>query len=349
MKICLMMIVKNEENTISRCLESVAPWISQYLIVDTGSTDKTKEKICEAMVGVPGQVFDRQWVNFGHNRTELMALMPDDCDYALLLDADMTVSVKPELFTKVPNSDCLMLRVAGSREYRMPYLVRKGPNYRYVGSTHEYITADQNLSRETFDGFTIHHHADGGSRSDKFERDEKLLKNDLILDPNNSRTHFYLGQTFRDLGRFEEAIASYQKSKELSGWVEERYVSALEAAKLLLILGDQGLALDLFLQAIELNPTRGEAYYYLGKLLNSMKRFRVSSLVLSVAIGWKPSKDILFVERWIENWGLTLEYGVALWWSNDRNKARELFEQLLTVPDLPQDIVSVVHSNIAMC
>ena len=41
----LCMIVKDEEHCIERCLESVAPFIDRYDITDTGSTDKTKEKI----------------------------------------------------------------------------------------------------------------------------------------------------------------------------------------------------------------------------------------------------------------------------------------------------------------
>ena len=349
MKICLMMIVKNEESTIARCLKSISPWISCYLIIDTGSSDRTKDEISKVMAGIPGRLIDRPWVNFGHNRTELIALIPKDCDYALLLDADMTVEVDPQLLTEIPTADIIMLRVAGSAEYRMPYLVKKGPKYHYVGSTHEYLDADRNLSRATFDGFAIHHHADGGSRSDKFERDERLLKTDLINDPNNSRTHFYLGQTLRDLGRLEEALLHYQKSKELSGWVEERYISALESAKILSTIGNTPAALDHYFDAIEINPSRSEAYYYAGKLLNSIKYHRLASLVLSVAMDWKPSNDILFLERWIENWGLSLEYGVALWWSGNREKAKEIFEELLKVADIPHNVLDTVQRNLALC
>jgi len=349
MKICLMMIVKNEESTITRCLTSINQWISEYIIIDTGSTDQTKDKIAEVMAGIPGRIIDQRWVNFGYNRSELVSLIPDTCDYALLLDADMTVEVNSELLGEIPDSDVMMLKVASSHEYRMPYLIKRGAAYRFVGSTHEYLDADRNLSRATFDGFTIHHHADGGSRSDKFERDEKLLRMDLISDPNNSRVHFYLGQTLRDLGKVQESIKHYQKSKELSGWIEERYISALETGKLYSALGDTPAALNQYLHAIELNPSRAEAYYYSGKLFNSIKYYRLAALVLSVAIDWKPSTDILFVERWIENWGLRLEYGVALWWSGNRGNAKEIFEELLDVVDLPQNILDTVHRNLALC
>ena len=41
--ISLCMIVKNEEEVLGRCLESVGPVADEIIILDTGSTDRTKE------------------------------------------------------------------------------------------------------------------------------------------------------------------------------------------------------------------------------------------------------------------------------------------------------------------
>ena len=41
--ISLCMIVRNEENVLARCLESVKDVVDEIIIVDTGSTDRTKE------------------------------------------------------------------------------------------------------------------------------------------------------------------------------------------------------------------------------------------------------------------------------------------------------------------
>ena len=44
-RICLNMIVKNEAPVIERCLASVRPWIDHWVVVDTGSTVGTEERI----------------------------------------------------------------------------------------------------------------------------------------------------------------------------------------------------------------------------------------------------------------------------------------------------------------
>ena len=89
-KICLSMIVKNEERVIRRCLESVLPYIDAWAIVDTGSTDRTMEIIREVMADVDGVLLEREWVdNFGVSRTQaLEAARSSGCDYALVQDAD---------------------------------------------------------------------------------------------------------------------------------------------------------------------------------------------------------------------------------------------------------------------
>ena len=75
-KVTLVMIVKDESRVIERCLASVLPVIDSWVIVDTGSTDDTKEKIKKFFdnVGIPGELHESKWVNFGTNRTEALEL-----------------------------------------------------------------------------------------------------------------------------------------------------------------------------------------------------------------------------------------------------------------------------------
>ena len=49
--LCLNMIVKNEAHVIARCLDSVSPWISHWTIVDTGSSDGTRELVRARLAG----------------------------------------------------------------------------------------------------------------------------------------------------------------------------------------------------------------------------------------------------------------------------------------------------------
>ena len=93
--VCLNMIVKNEAGVIRRCLDSVRPFIHHWVIVDTGSTDGTQKLIREYLADVPGELHERPWKNFGHNRSEALALARGKSDYILVIDADEELVASP--------------------------------------------------------------------------------------------------------------------------------------------------------------------------------------------------------------------------------------------------------------
>ncbi len=133
----LCMIVRNEAAVIERCLDSVRGLIDSWVICDTGSSDGTPELIRSALEGIPGRLESRPWVDFGHNRSELMELAAGSADYLLLLDADMAVvqqSDMPEL-----RADAYLLRETGPLDFGVNRLVRGDRQWWYEGSTHEHI------------------------------------------------------------------------------------------------------------------------------------------------------------------------------------------------------------------
>src|SRR5665213_2436272 len=90
----LTMIVKNEAHVIGRALESVRPLVDYVLISDTGSSDGTQDVIRGWLADrqIAGEVIERPWVDFAHNRNQgLEALRTRDVDYGLTIDADETL------------------------------------------------------------------------------------------------------------------------------------------------------------------------------------------------------------------------------------------------------------------
>ena len=74
--ICLTMIVKDEAHVVGETIASVLPYISEFVVVDTGSSDGTPRLVreCFDRHELPGYVFQRPWRDFGHNRSEALQL-----------------------------------------------------------------------------------------------------------------------------------------------------------------------------------------------------------------------------------------------------------------------------------
>jgi hypothetical protein len=126
-------------------------------------------------------------------------------------------------------------------------MVKNNIDWKYSCRTHEFITAKKYNNRYqgeiregTINKIRISDIGDGGCKSDKFERDERLLKLD-IEDPEGEddeekefirvRAHFYLGQTYECLSRYEDSILYYGKRAELGGWPQEVFMSKYKIGK----------------------------------------------------------------------------------------------------------------------
>lgn len=342
--ICLCMIVKNESKVIERCLNAAKEVIDTWVITDTGSTDGTQDMIRLALDGIPGELHEEPWVNFGHNRTRNIERARGKADYLLLVDADLEVIQQSEI--PALTADAYMLRHDCDTSYRIPRLVRADLPWRYEGVTHEYLTCDGTERRENLDALLIRDHGDGGSKQDKFERDARLLGLELQRDPDNPRTVFYLAQTMRDMGRTAEAIELYERRAGMGGWEEEVYFSLLQTGMLKATLLDWPHAMEAFVKAWEARPQRLEACYELASRLRKMGRYHTAHAILrDVYRNPMPTEDILFTQPWVYQWGLLFEYSITTYWVEAYDRSIVSCDQLLSIRDLPETIREQVQKN----
>ena len=225
------MIVKNEKEVITRCLASVKPIIDYWVIVDTGSTDGTQDIIREFMKDVPGELHERPWKNFEHNRNEALELAKGKSDYALIMDADDILEFEPTF--KLPKltagSYRLWIRYGGT-SYQRHHIVNLGLSWKWAGVLHEALNCADPYSSEVMDGVKIIVGTDGARSRDpkKYEKDIAVLEEALKNDPENTRYMFYLAQSCRDAGVYDSAIEWYKKRISKGGWEEEVYWSMLQ-------------------------------------------------------------------------------------------------------------------------
>ncbi len=83
------MIAKNEEENLPRCLKNLQPIANEIILVDTGSTDRTKE-IAHAF---GAQVFDFPW-NDDFSAARNFSLSKANGQWILVHDADEIISPK---------------------------------------------------------------------------------------------------------------------------------------------------------------------------------------------------------------------------------------------------------------
>lgn len=340
--LCLVMIVKNEAHCIERCLASVLPIITHWCIVDTGSTDGTQDKIRAFLKDVPGELYERPWKNFAHNRTESIQLSKSlGADYGLIIDADDTLQIPADYTLPALEANSYRLKIEyGITAYYRPHLFKMDLPFTYESVIHEYLACgDINLQGDPILENVIYKCFPEGSRSTdprKFLKDAETLREAIRTDPKHAaRYTFYLAQSLRDAGKTEKALQMYERRSRMEGWAEETWYAVNEVARLSewLKYPDQTIV-QAYLKSWETRPQRVEPLYELARFYRSKKDRPAVGYVYAAAglTIQRPPNDTLMLDETIYTWRLLFEYAVASWYAGKKEESRRAHEMLLVNP-----------------
>jgi len=301
-------MIKNESKIIERCIGRALEHVDAVSILDTGSTDNTVE-ICNTFLtasGKPFKVSVEPFKNFGFNRTVSFKKVQELCKelgwdanstYAMTVDADMIIKPSPEFKDfKMTVPGYTVIQQNGSLKYHNNRFHQCAYDWKCVGATHEYWSGDP-TEKIPYEIFFIDDINDGGCKSDKFERDVRLLTEDLKNDPNNGRTFFYLAQSYKDSGNFEESIKHYKKRIEVGGWYEEVWQAHYQIAKCYECLKQPEEMEAWALKAFKFHPHRSEPIYFLVQYFKDRyEHFKAYQYYLKGKDIPFPKNDVLFIE-----------------------------------------------------
>jgi glycosyltransferase involved in cell wall biosynthesis len=352
MTICLNMIVKNESKNLPACLESIKDVVDYYIINDNGSTDGTPEMIKEIMdgYGIKGEVYSSEWVNFGHNREEALQKVYQDgrWDYALILDADGTIHHTNGAF-KGLTADLYMVNIHfGNIEYDLPFLLSTKKEFHWKGPVHNYIVGSG--SHEVLKDAYVIYRSGAGAKShgvtseEKFLRDAELLEKELEKNPTDSRSMFYLAQSYRDAGKPAKAYKCYMKRVQMGGWVEEVFLSMYYGANCKWLV-EKVFPLDDYLAAYNYRPSRAEPLFKIAEYYRKDKMYNLGYLFVKAASEIPYPADKLFIDRSIYDWRVKDELSICAYWIGKYQESKELCNFLLESGKLPEREIQRVTAN----
>jgi tetratricopeptide (TPR) repeat protein len=342
--ICLNMIVKNESKIITRLLDSVISIIDFYCICDTGSTDNTCEIIteyfkninCENMNEkiITGKIIHEPFINFEYNRNFALKSCLNMSDFVLFADADMQLEVKDFDKSKLNNYDVAhILQGNDDFNYNNIRIIKNTGDFKYIGVTHEYLSTPDNCKVYHFDKSELFYidYYDGGSKTDKYERDIKLLIDGIEKEPNNARYYFYIANSYYDVGNFEKAIEKYEKRIELGGWNQEIWYSYYKIGLCYKNLNKIDNAICSWMYGYEVLPERIENIYEIIKHYRIISKHKLCMLFYKIAL---PNLKInnrntfLFLHEDVYKYKLYYEYTIFSNYTGNKNINNEVIKIL---------------------
>jgi glycosyltransferase involved in cell wall biosynthesis len=286
-----VLIVRNEERHLERCLGSLSGLVDEIVVVDTGSTDASLDIARRH----GARLYDLEWPNdFAAARN--WALDRTRADWILYIDADEHVAEpRPgglrEMLAAPDLAGCYVgLRaLRGYRPYREMRLFRNHPLIRFEGAMHETIWPGLERYRHAFggrvgkSGLLLDHVGYEGAQDHKRDRDMPLLRRKLKDDPDHVYSWWHLGRILVADGKVEDARAAWQGGVEAARRRTFRYwADSLVYAELIqLDFHDHARSDALLVEAMERYPDHaflvwldGQRLIRDGKFEQALSRFQ---------------------------------------------------------------------------
>jgi hypothetical protein len=256
-----------------------------------------------------GVIHDHVWRDFGYNRTLSLRESRKQCPdgWSIVLDADDHISGElPVGFWDTINDSITHMDVklkTNNTTQRRSQIFSNRHAWHYCRRVHEYPAL--NRPSKIFnvpDTFCIVSTRDGARSQDPFKyfRDAVLLKMDLRDMPDDSRSIFYIAQSYRDAGAQEESRKYYKLRAEHKDVNQETYVSYLQ---LMHTTADLRKKYKYAWLATNVHKDRLDAPYY--AMLASIERNKVNIETLSIGMVTKNRKVLnyhMFADQDIYTW-----------------------------------------------
>ncbi len=287
--ISLCMIVRNEEDTLRRCVESARPLVDEIIIVDTGSTDNTRAIAAE----LTEHVYDFQWID-DFSAARNFAFSKATKDYILHLDADDVMlpedqrkflEYKAKLRDEV---DAVMMRYNVGFDgcgnvtlcYQRERMVRRDRGYRWHEPVHEYLETGGNI--EHWDVAVSHLKLHPTPARRNLNIYEKRAAAGEVFSP---RALYYFARELHYAGQHSRACAQFTLFLDGGqGWLEDNINACLMLARSYASLGDGKRRMDALLRSFTYDLPRAEICCELGYLYKQKADYRRAAFWFETAL-----------------------------------------------------------------
>lgn len=259
------MIVKDEEQTLARCIECVKPFADEIIIVDTGSTDGT----VEIARSLNAKVFFFEWCD-DFSAARNFSFSKAECDLVMWLDADDVIT--PDNAQKIASLkergdfDVAFLKYAAAFDKDTPTFIyfrerifRRSENFKWQGFIHEAVTASGRLVYS--DACVYHKKVKPG---DPLRNLNMFRRHISRGQPLSAREKFYYGRELYFNNLLCESIAVLKDYLKGGGWVENQIEACRTLYKAYKKSGREAEAVEALLQAFSYDSPRAEDCCYLA-------------------------------------------------------------------------------------
>lgn len=300
--IAVAMIVKNEEELLARCLETVKGADAIY-ILDTGSRDRTikiarryTDKVFLDFIWIDDFSAAQNWIKSKVKEDWILSIDADEqllCPWsdvqAAVDQAENVVRVK-----MVAEGD------HAANNFHFGRLFRNTPDIFWCQSIHKHLNVpgegEEVGNVSIMYGYSPAHELD-------IDRSLRMLERAVATEDNPIRNLYYLGREYWYKGRYHDSINTFQRYIKVSNWPAEKAEAYMNMGQCYMALGQFQEGSDCLLQAIKINSNFKEAIEIMASISepeNARQWRRMAKTANNKDVLWnrvqaEPAPDVIFL------------------------------------------------------
>ena len=373
----LVMIVKNSGDVLRDCLRLNKKFIDHWTILDTGSSDNTKNIIKEELKDLPGTLYEEDFVDFSTTRNRSLELSSKKCKYTIILD-DSYVLYGGDILRKILSAgdvDCYKIKIGHyqngflQNEYYSKRIFKTSEMYRYRYRVHEDLVVPENkITKEiTTEDIFINDivSLDHQNRSfSRYKKDIYYLSLDYQDNKFDPKTIYYLARTYYNINKKQESLKFYLELEDLcdfsirkinktnkykdaiSVFTEYKFASTYEGCCLLYAIDGDNEKFEKKLKLLVRNyKDRAEPLYKIALNYKYQNKIKEADEILNELIKFKkPRVSFTFIENDLYEYNIPYLYIEIKLIQNQVDKAVEVLKKLLNFYPLDQQLLNIKYA-----
>lgn len=274
-------------DNVKRVIEEMRPHVDEICLTVTGEYD-------EKITGV--KVSNFKWID-DFSAARNFNFSQATGDWIIWMDADDSLTNAGELRQLAEESEKKQIEGffflykyafdkngnCTDQHWKAQFLKNNG-HFNWMGAIHEDPIQTRKANWARYNSIQRIHKTTEEAAKKSYARNLRILESEIEKNPDEPRTHFYLGRTYMADGKLDQAIASMVKYLELSGWDDERYEATLIIGRCYFMAGEYNLALEWYHKAILEKEKYPDAYIQKGFVYLTEQQYEKALYNFGIAI-----------------------------------------------------------------
>lgn len=313
----ILIMVKDAGDDFENVLKENLEYIDKWTILDTGSNDNTIEIIKKTLKNKKGNLYQESFINFRDSRNRLIELAGTECVFNIILDDSYIIKGKLREFLEYVRGDDIadsysLVIDNNDISYYSNRIIKSDRNLKYINLIHEVIENNVNIEIPKKCGYIY----DKPSEY-MYERTLKRKQQDIEIllnmnknDPLDTRTYYYIADSYLSIRNWEKAIEWFRKRVEIGGGYEEEineslyYIAAI-SENYLNVPWEK--CHQMYLECFNYNKTKGDSLYLIGSYYYRNNNMEIAYMYMKYAFELGLPKISLSIRKHIYNYYLPKE------------------------------------------